>query len=247
MRRWIGLLFIINVLWASEPDAASLLDDVMTKMNPENSKATMSQTITTTSGDERTFLYDSETGSKGEFSLMRYVEPTRVKGNAMLMTGFLDNIWMYNARTNRVRRLASNAKKQKFEGSDFTYEDMGSGSTWKTDFDAATLESRKIAGENCYQLRLTPKTGTHSSYSKMILWLRESDHFPVLIDYYDENATFVKSLYLEDIRTVENILTPFTMRMVNHLDQTQTVMKYESITYNVIFPKNYFSEQNLKK
>jgi hypothetical protein len=238
---------IPGMLQGAEPDAAALLDYVIATMNPENAKAIMTQTITTSTGDERTFRYESESGGAGEFSLMRYLEPSRVKGNALLMTDFTDNIWSYNARTNRVRRLASNAKKQKFEGSDFTYEDMGSGKVWKVDFTVSLGEKGEALSTACQQLILQPKAQANSSYSKIILWLRETDHFPVQLDYYDENETFLKSLYLEDIRLIEDVLTPFTMRMHHHLEKSETVMRYESVTYDVNFPKNYFSERNLKK
>ncbi len=91
----------------------------------------MTQTIQTTSGNTRTFEYDSYMGMNGENSLMIYKKPSRVRGNSILMTDNSNNIWSYNQRTRRVRKLASHAKKQKFEGSDFTYEDMGSGDSWK--------------------------------------------------------------------------------------------------------------------
>ncbi|HDR05711.1 MAG TPA: outer membrane lipoprotein-sorting protein [Candidatus Marinimicrobia bacterium] len=250
--RIILLLFFVwaaipGQLQGAEPDAAALLDHVIFTMNPENVKAIMTQTITSSSGDERTFRYESESGGAGEFSLMRYLEPSRVKGNALLLTDFTDNIWSYNARTNRVRRLASNAKKMKFEGSDFTYEDMGSAKVWKEDFTVSMGEKDRLQSELCQQLILQPKARANSSYSKIILWLRETDHFPIQLDYYDKNETFLKSLYLEDIRLVEGVLTPFTMRMHHHLENSETVMGYESVTYDVNFPKNYFREGNLKK
>lgn len=215
-------------------------------MNPENAKGVMAQTIVTTSGDKRTFKYETYMGNRGESSLMRYLSPSRVKGNALLMTDFSDNIWMYNRRTGRVRKLASHAKKQKFEGSDFTYEDMGSGDSWKTDFKPVLKGIEKVDKVRCFKLELQAKS-EDISYSKMICWVRVCDFFPIQIDYYNEKNVFTKTLFLQDIRTIEGVLTPMKMVMRNNLDLTETVMEYVNITYDVEFDKGFFSERNLKK
>lgn len=240
------LLSLIAGLAAQPPSGNSVLDKIIDLMNPVNARGIMKQTIETTSGQLRTFEYETFAGNKGENQLMRYRAPGRVKGNAMLMTDFSDNIWMYNKRTNRVRKLASHAKKQKFEGSDFTYEDMGSGDSWSADYIPKITGSEKIEGEKCWLLEMTPKT-EDLSYSKMVIWSRTGDLFPVRIDYYDKNGIFAKSLLMEDIRNIEGILTPFKMIMKNHLEKTQTLMEYVEVTYDITFEKNFFSERNLKK
>ncbi len=241
-------LIIITSLTAGEPDVTGpdILNKIIDLMNPENAKAVMEQTIVTTSGDKRTFKYDTYMGNRGESSLMRYLEPSRVKGNAMLMTDYSDNIWMYNRRTGRVRKLASHAKKQKFEGSDFTYEDMGSGDSWKEDYTPVLKGIKKLDKVRCFKLELQAKS-EDVSYNKMICWVRVGDFFPIQIDYYDENDVFTKTLFLQDVRTVEGILTPMKMVMKNNLDKTETVMKYVNITYDIEFEKGFFSERNLKK
>ena len=239
-------LITITSLFAEDPSGSQILDKVIKLMNPENAQAVMEQTIVTTTGDKRTLKYDTFMGNKGEKSLLRYLEPSRVKGNSMLMTDYSDNIWMYNRRTDRVRKLASSTKNQKFEGSDFTYDDMGSGDSWKTDFRPFLKGIEKINHEKCYKLELQ-SISDDASYTKMLCFVRMIDFFPIQIDYYDKNDVFAKSLYLENIQTIEGILTPMKMTMKNHLDKTETVMEYLSITYDVEFDKYFFTERNLKK
>jgi len=239
-------LIITTSLTAADPTGPEILDKIIDHMNPENAQGVMEQTIVTTSGDKRTFKYETYMGNRGESSLMRYLAPARVKGNALLMTGFSDNIWMYNRRTGRVRKLASHAKKQKFEGSDFTYEDMGSGDSWKDDYTPVLKGIEKIDKIRCFKLELQAKS-EDVSYTKMICRVRVSDFFPTQIDYYDEKNVFTKALYLQDIRAIEGILTPMKMIMKNNLDNTETVMEYVNITYDVEFDKDFFTERNLKK
>ncbi len=246
MKRIIIFLAIFySIVLAENPTGMSLLTKMLDVMSQENVKAVMTQTIQTSSGDTRTFEYESFMGMDGENSLMIYTKPSRVKGNAVLMTDNSNNIWAYNQRTRRVRKLASHAKKQKFEGSDFTYEDMGSGDSWKKDFTPKYLGKEKIDGQNCYKIQLTKKN-KDISYSKLICYLKTDNFFPVQIDYYNENKELLKSLYMKNIKIVENIPTPMKMIMKNHQDNTETIMEYKSITYDVEFNQRFFTENNLK-
>lgn len=242
------LLWIILIapLLRAQPTALEILDRITTQMNPENAQGIMRQTIETTSGDLRTLEYDVYMGNEGEKSLMRYRSPSRVRGNALLMTDYSDNIWMYNRRTNRVRKLASHAKRQRFEGSDFTYEDMGSGDSWQREYKPELKGSYRIGGQKCYELHLIPKK-EDPSYSKIVCRVRTADVFPIQIDYYDLEDELLKSLYLQDIRKIEGILTPMKMVMQNHVDRSQTVMEYVEITYDVDFDASFFTERNLKR
>ncbi len=246
MKRLLPAICLFIFAFSQTSPAEQLLDDVLDIMNPEFSQGIMVQTIVTTKGDTRELEYDVYTGFSGEMSIMRYRNPSRLKNNAILTTDFSDNIWNYNHRTKRVRKLASHAKKQKFEGSDFTYEDMGTGDVWKTNYEPLIGERKNISSTPCTALILSA-VSDDVSYSEMIIWVRDEDHFPLKIDYFDDKGNHQKSLLLDDIREVEGILTAFTMIMENHLDQTQTSMVYKEVTYNVKYEREFFSERNLKK
>ncbi|MEE9465550.1 MAG: outer membrane lipoprotein-sorting protein [Candidatus Neomarinimicrobiota bacterium] len=247
---YFNLLIVINLALAgllpAQLTGPEILDKVMEVMNPPNAQAIIRQTIVTTTGQTRTFEFDSYVGNRGESSLMRYRSPSRVRGNAMLMTDFADNIWMYFKQTGRVRKLASHAKKQKFEGSDFTYEDMGSGESWKVDYRPENHGIADLDGQETYQLVLTAHA-EDLSYSQMVCWVRTTDFLPLQIDYYDEDGQFTKVLRLDDIRVIEGIPTAMKMVMENRVDKTNTSMETVEITYDVTFDKNFFSERSLKK
>ena len=240
----ILILSIISFTFAQTGE--ELLNDVINHMNPQSSKGIMKQTINTTSGDKRVLTYESSSGDKGKNNIMRYLSPARVRGNAMLMKNFSDDIWMYNNRTKRVRKLASHAKKQKFEGSDFTYEDMGSGDAWKEDYKSTNLGVQKFEGLECNVLELS-SINDDNSYSKIVSFLRIDDNFPLKMEYYNEKGVLEKILFLRDIEKIQGIPTAMIMEMENQQDNTSTIMEYESIEYNVTFDKNFFSERSLKK
>jgi outer membrane lipoprotein-sorting protein len=218
-------------------------------MNRPTVVATTKMIITTTSKQKREFVFESYGKDKGEKSLIKYLSPKRVKGQTILMLNNADDIWMYFPRTNRVRKLATHAKKQKMEGSDFSYEDMGSGDAWTEDFISRLLEDDKISDIPCYRLELTIKEDSESGYSRMMMWINKENFVPLQIDYYDEDdpELHLKRLTVSDIRLIEDIPTPMKMVMVDLQDNTDTIMEYENITYKADLQDNLFTERGMKE
>ena len=150
-------------------------DDIIKRANdimaPDSSWAKSKMTIVTTSGDQRSFISESWSKNRGEKNLVRYLGPSRVKGQAVLMLNHADDIWMFFPRTQRVRKLATHAKRQKMQGSDFSYEDMGSGEAFIEDFSSNRLEDERAEGSDCYKIELLRKPESDASYSRLILWV----------------------------------------------------------------------------
>ncbi len=228
-------------------------DDIIIRVNDTMNRPTVVATtkmiITTTSKQKREFVFESYSKDRGEKSLIKYLSPKRVKGQTILMLNNADDIWMYFPRTNRVRKLATHAKKQKMEGSDFSYEDMGSGDAWTEDFISRLLEDEKIGDISCYILELTIKEDAQSGYSRMVMWINKENFIPLQIDYYDEDdpELHLKRLSLSDIRLIEDIPTPMKMVMLDLQDNTDTIMEYENITYKADLPDNLFTERGMKE
>ena len=234
-------------LQAQQPTGEEIVERMTEIMNQTNSKGVMTQTIQTSSGQLRTFEIESYSANKGEKTLMRYRKPASVKGQAFLMLNNADDIWTYFPRTGRVRKLASHAKKQRVQGSDFTYEDMGGGDTWKEEFEPTNLGEVKHEGQSCWKLQLEGIPEKEPPYPRMIIIVRQEDYSPLQVDYYNDRGDVMKSLYLADIQEVDGVPTPMKMVMRNHEDGTETRMEMLSVTYDWQPPKGFFSERNLKK
>lgn len=254
MRNWILLGLFWGVLFPLGAQGQTLTADQIVQkvtkiMNPASSEGTMKMTITTTTGRHRTFVYRVYSKNHGEKNLMKYLQPARLKGQAILMLNNADDIWIYFPRTNRVRKLATHAKKQKMEGSDFSYEDMGAGNTFLTDFTAKILGEEKKEGKKCYKIELVRKKKSNSSYSRLVMWVEKVSFVPLVIDYYDEHdpTLCVKRLILSDIEIIDGIPTPKKMVMKNLLDNSETTLEITTIRYNVTLSDNLFTERGLKK
>ncbi len=247
----IILIFILLITpaLAQQPTADEIIQKVNDLMNQKSVYGKASLTIVTTSGEKRTFVYESWSKDGGEKSLIRYLKPRRVKDQAILMLNNADDIWMYFPRTKRVRKLATHAKKQKMQGSDFTYEDMGAGDAFVTDFRAKRLQDDKMQDHDCYVVELTRKPDSDSHYSRMVVYVIKEYFLPVVIDYYDEDDPILweKRLVQSDMQTIDGIPTGMTMVMHNQRDNTKTTMKMLEVKYNIPIENVMFTERGLKK
>ena len=243
------VLLLVPVSFSQELTGEEIIQKVNDLFNVESSYSKSKMTIVTTSGTKRTFLSESWSKDKGEKNLVRYLEPRRVKGQAILMLNNADDIWSYFPRTQRVRKLATHAKKQKMQGSDFSYEDMGSGDAFINDFVPKRLKDEKMEGKNCYKLELIRKPKSDISYSRLVMWVIKENFVPIVIDYYDEDdpALLEKRLVESDIQIIDNIPTAMKVVMYNKNDNTQTAMELIEVKYNVKLSDNMFTERSLKK
>ncbi len=245
----ILILFGATIIWGQELSGDQIIQKVNDLMNQETVYGRSKMTIVTTSGKERTFGSESWSKDRGEKNLVRYTKPARVKDQAVLMLNNADDIWMYFPRTKRVRKLATHAKKQKMQGSDFTYEDMGSGDAFITDFTARRLKDEKMEGYDCYKLELTRNKDSDSHYSRLIIWVIKENFVPVAIDYYDENNPnhLLKRLVQYDIKEIDGVPTGMRIVMYNKDDNTQTSMEMLEVKYNVPMKDEMFTERELRK
>ena len=237
--------------WAlsQELTGDEIIQKVNDTINLETTYNKSKMTIVTSSGSERTFTMESWGKDKGEKNLVRYIAPSRVKGQAVLMLNNADDIWMFFPRTQRVRKLATHAKKQKMQGSDFSYEDMGSGDAFIEDYDAQRLDDEKKEGYDCYKLELTQKEGSDLSYSRLILWVIKENFVAVVIDYYHENdpSRLEKQLVQSDIRTIDDIPVAMRAVMFNKNDNKKTELELLEVKFNVKLEDSLFTERALKK
>jgi len=244
-----AFFIVLPLLSMQDYTGDEIIQKVDDLLNVKTAYAKMKMTIETTSGQERTFVYESWTKDEGEKNLIRYLEPARVKDQAVLMLNNANDIWMFFPRTQRVRKLATHAKKQKMQGSDFSYEDMGGGGEFREDFEARRLEDEKKNDLDCYKVELTRKPESDISYSRLLIWVIKENFYPIVIEYYDEkDPTYLqKTLTQSDIEVIDGIPTAKNMVMQNLNDQTQTVMEVLEIAYDVELDDRMFTERNLKR
>jgi hypothetical protein len=218
-------------------------------MEPEQAHGKVRMTITTSTGEQRTFLYETFSKGSGEKGLIKYLEPSRVKGQAILMLNDANDIWTWFPRTKRVRKLATHAKKQKLEGSDFSYEDMGGGDEFREEFAATRLADQRQQGRSCYKLELVRHEDSDAGYSRIVLWVDREQLVPLAIHYYHDldPELWEKELVCSDVHVVDGIATPFKCVMSNRLEGTSTTMETVEMSYDVDLPDDLFTELGMQR
>ena len=242
--------FVSTILsYGQELSSEEIVSKMNEIMNQDTVEAKVKMTIMTTSGDERVFLYDSYSKNKGEKNLIRYIEPKRAKGQSILMLNYADDIWMYFPRTKRIRKLATNSKNQKMEGSDFSYEDTGASDSFIEDFTSKKLGTEMKEGYDCYKIEMQKKEDVESGYSRLIIWVIKDTFVPIAIDYYDWNnpELLLKTLIQYDIKEIDGIPTAGRMVMYSQQENSQTSIEMLEIKYNVVLDDSLFTARNLKR
>lgn len=235
----ILIAILLSALISLTPQ--ELLDKVDSVSNIPKSIGTMEETIVTTSGKKRTFKIRYYTKDGTNKQLMVYLYPKPVEGTSFLLVG--DNIWAYFPETDRIRKIASHAKRQKMMGSDFTYEDM-SIENYKKKFEPEKMNGKK----GHFILTILPKKGEDISYEKLILKIDKKNYVPTEIDFYRKGEKKpYKTLFQKNIRIVEGIPTPMDIVMVNNETGSKTLIKVLDIEYKVNLSNKLFSIENLKE
>jgi len=228
------------------PSARQIVARVDSVARAESSEGIVLQTITTTGGEEREFRIRVFTKDGNDKMLFRYLEPARVEGVSFLMLDDGKDIWSYFPSTDRVRHLASHVKRQKMMGSDFSYEDMGSSSSFAADYDATLAGTEDCEGNVCYHLTLTPYD-SDCAYSRVEIWADTSLYVPLRVDYYDDDGELLKRLLVADIRIIDAHPTPMHYVMTNLQDDSRTTMRIVEIEYDIDLPDAQFTTSELKK
>jgi outer membrane lipoprotein-sorting protein len=204
----------------------------------------MEQTITTSGGSERTLTMRFWSAEEGDLSLMAYTAPARVKGDKILQRDGGDNIWYYMKRRDVTRHFVGTARRQSAMGSDFSYEDLGSGDMTE-DYTAELLGEEILDDVPCAKLKCIP-TESGPSYEYIIAWVGIEDYLPRKIDYYDDDG-HLKTLTFSEFQTIEERKLAMKMEMVNVREGSRTLMIQKSISYKEEPESSLFTKEALSR
>ncbi|MBT3219096.1 MAG: outer membrane lipoprotein-sorting protein [Proteobacteria bacterium] len=236
---FIAPLLFPLAAWANGLTAEQVLEKSDAAQRAESSHTLMAQTITTTSGKERTFKIEGWTIGAGEKSVMRFVEPAPSAGIGMLSLANGDNIWAYFPDSDDLRKIASSSKNSGMEGSDFSYEDMTSGGEMSTSWEAQSVSDGEYESKACYVLVTSPKKA--SSYSKVLNWIDKETFVMHQAEYYDKKEKHIKTLTMSGWKQEGGTWTPSEMVMENLKRSTKTSIEMLESEFGVDVDEKKFT------
>ena len=243
------VMFSIGATVHAKEAQSLTADEIIKKVDEvsisQSSKGVMAQTITTTGGSKRTMEMESYSKDGTDKQLTKYIKPARVKGESMLMLNDGNDIWYYSPRTDRVRKIASNAKKKKVMGSDFSYEDMAAGKMAEK-YTSTLIGEKKEQGQKCYVLEMIP-TPDGPSYLKIKAWVDKETFVSVRVDYWNKGEKPFKRLIISDVKEIDGHITPMKYVMTNLKEGSVTAMEVKEMSYDIELKDSLFTERNLKR
>ncbi|NPV52953.1 MAG: outer membrane lipoprotein-sorting protein [Firmicutes bacterium] len=162
-----------------------------------------------------------------EKQLLEYLSPADVAGTKFLSIkkeAQDSQMWLFLPALGRERRIAGAASKDKFMGTDFTYEEIGNTSSYRDDYKAVRLPDETLDSRKAYVLKLTPKQ--KSDYSLVKIWVWQDEFIPLRIEFYNLDNKLKKLLTNTDLsKNTKGEWQPNTITMSDVLGGTKTIIK----------------------
>jgi hypothetical protein len=196
---------------------------------------------------DKRWTYD-RIGSHGNSkAIIRFMNPAEVKGVALLILNHPDRAsdqWMWTPALNRDRRIALQDRSTRFFGTDFSFEDLEERDV--DHFDYTFKGEEPIDGEACWKIESKPRAVQRSQYTTSMLWIRKNNYTYAQIENYAD-AKVIRRLKYKDLQSVQGIWTARTLEMEDLTRKSRTVLKLDSLKYNIPLRDDQFTEQALRR
>lgn len=231
-------------------DGAAALARARAVLDPiEDKSMKVTMRVIGTSGDQRTkVLRGYEKHGKGTRRVLWvFDQPFELQGTGFLAwenVGEADSLWAYFPGQRRVRRVPPSLRREKFQGSLFTYEDLIAIFFLDYAGQHKLQESESCGSRQCLVVEST-LTQNIFAYDRLRIWLDRETFLPMRMEFY--NQELLKVMTTEEIQEIDGIPTITRMKMSSPSDGFTTRVDFEKIAYNTdlrdkIFTVGYLSE-----
>ena len=179
--------------------------------------------------------------------------PKDVAGVSYLSFDYPDNAdgsvkdsdsWLYLPAMKKVRRVSGSSKDDDFQGTDFTYDDMGERSLGKDSF--KLLGSETFDGVDCWILEYTAKD-KNAKISRRVMWIEKSNYVTRKGEYFDRQGNKFKELLCENIEQSSGYWSVKKMTMTNIITNHKTVYEATEVKYDLPLDTNLFTVSALER
>ena len=221
----------------------------------KTSSYTVSLTLIDKKGKERNREISSYTMKDGstDKTVLVFKTPKDVAGISYLSYDYPDKAdgstvdsdsWIYLPAMKKIRRVSGSSKDDDFQGTDFTYDDIGTRSLSKDNF--AILGEEKVDGSDCWILEAKAKD-SKAKVSRRVTWVDKKTYVVRKGEYYDKQNKLQKTLTCENIKQVKGYWTTQKMTMTNVQTNHKTVYEIKDLKYDEKVNESFFTVSALER
>lgn len=183
--------------------------------------------------------------SKGsEYALILITAPAKEKGQVFLKRD--TEMWNWLPSIERMIKIPPSMMMQSWMGSDFTNDDLVRESSIISDYEHRLLGEVEYDGVTCWKLELIPKEEAPVVWGRILTWI-DKDYNQRKVEYYDEDDNLVNTMYLSDIRQMDDRKMPTHWEMIPADEEgKKTVINVLEAKFNEPIPESFFSQQNMR-
>jgi hypothetical protein len=244
----VCVLFICGVRVQAQ-DARQIVTEVQKRSDPKSQHYEGLLRVIDLKGktSEKEWIYD-RLGSHGNSkATVRFTAPAEVKGVALLIVNHPERSsdqWMWTPAINRDRRVAMQDRRTRFFGTDFSFEDLEERDVDQYEYSMKGEEV--VDGVPCWKIESRPRASKTSQYTSSLLWVQKPTYTYARIENYSDSK-LVRSIQYRDLNQVQGIWTAKLIEVEDLGRRSKTVLKLESLKYNIPMQGDEFTLEALRR
>lgn len=188
-------------------------------------------------------MYTADAKSKHFIS---FTAPANKKGISLLVQNAdspQEKIYLYLPKYKKVRTIAGYIKNQNFEGTDYSYKEIGA-NDFCSEYEPTLIKSTDPA---TYLLELIPKD-PESNYSRLIITVDKKEFVIKQIDFFSAlNNKLFKILKYSDLQKINGHAIHGVWEMVDVLKKHSSKLILRDIQVDQPLDSQIFTKRNLRK
>jgi hypothetical protein len=185
----------------------------------------------------------------GRRILWIFEEPADMNGTRFLAlqpkTAGPHQLWVYFPAQRRVRQVADQLRHERFQGSDFTYEDLAVLFYFDYAGDHRLRGEESCGDGRCWVIDTTLPAGAFA-YTRVVSWLHTETLLPDHLEFSDAEGE-LKEITVKRSSTVDGIPTILAMDVRNARDGYRTTVECDRVQYNRGLADDLFTIEALSR
>jgi len=240
------LIAIVSMLTGAVAAYAASGDEILARVErtltgPKDYEGTATMVLSRADGtrrEERTLRMWMAGTDK---SVIKFLSPAGIEGISLLtLSG--DEMYLYLPAQNKIRRIESGGKNEDFQGTDFSYSEMGS-----YDYQEDYLAEIRSEDSSSWTLALKRKPGADRPYDRITMVVDKSTSVPRTIELYQGDKLKKVLAILETVKS-GSYTVPSRIRMENVEKKHVTEMTIGGLKFDQgLEAQDVFSKRFMKK